>query len=53
MRAQSEFPIVFMSGLGVPLIERKAVADGGIPFLRKPFAEKILISPIKEAVGAN
>jgi FixJ family two-component response regulator len=47
------FPIIFMTGLDDPMIERQAVAAGGIAFLRKPFPEKMLIDAIEKAVGAN
>lgn len=40
-----------MSGLVDPKIEGDAVGAGGIAFLRKPFAEKMLIDAIKKAVG--
>jgi FixJ family two-component response regulator len=48
-----KFQIVFMSGLVDRMIEREAVAVGGIACLRKPVAEKMLIDAIKKAVGAN
>jgi FixJ family two-component response regulator len=46
-----KFPIIFMTGNGDPVIERQAIAAGGIAFLCKPFPATTLIDAIKKAVG--
>jgi FixJ family two-component response regulator len=46
-----KFPIIFMTGGGDAVIERQAVAAGGIAFLRKPFPAMTLIDAIKKAAG--
>jgi len=47
------FPIIFMTGCGDPVVERRAVSAGGVAFLRKPFSARILIDAIEKAAGAN
>jgi FixJ family two-component response regulator len=44
-----KFPIIFMTGCGDALIERQAIAAGGIAFLCKPFTETTLIDAIQKA----
>ena len=46
-----KFPIIFMTGNGDAVIERRAVAAGGTAFLWKPFSAEKLLDAIKKAAG--
>lgn len=46
-----KFAIIFMTGNGDPMIERRAVAAGGSAFLYKPFSAGKLLDAIKKAAG--
>ncbi len=46
-----KFPIIFMTGHYDEIMERKALAAGGIAFLRKPFPATTLIDAIEKAAG--
>ena len=46
-----KFPIIFMTGHSDTVIERQAIAAGGIAFLCKPFPATTLIDAIKKAGG--
>jgi FixJ family two-component response regulator len=43
-------PIIFMTGLDDDSIEREALDEGCVAFLRKPFPQRELIDAIKKAV---
>jgi FixJ family two-component response regulator len=45
------YPIIFMTGLDDEVIQRQALAAGGVAFLRKPFPAKMLFEAIKKAAG--
>jgi FixJ family two-component response regulator len=45
------YPVIFMTGLDDDVVRRQAAAAGGIAFLRKPFAAKLLFDAIEKAVG--
>jgi FixJ family two-component response regulator len=40
-----------MTGLDDEVIQRQALAAGGVAFLRKPFPAKMLFEAIKKAAG--
>jgi FixJ family two-component response regulator len=46
-----KFPIIFMTGNDDAVVERQAMAAGGIAFLRKPFPAKELMDAIKLVFG--
>ncbi|MDE1182142.1 response regulator [Paraburkholderia sp.] len=44
-------PIVFMSAHGDDEVLRRAMLHGAVGFLRKPFAEEVLLDSIELAIG--
>jgi len=49
--AHRSIPIVFMSAHGDDETVRRAMLHGAVGFLRKPFAEEVLLDSIELAIG--
>jgi FixJ family two-component response regulator len=49
-RAQRRFPIIFLTGVGGDTLRRRAMADGAVCVLEKPFDDVELRRAVEEAL---
>lgn len=50
-RAQRRFPIIFLTGVGGDTLRRRAMADGAVCVLEKPFDDVELRHAVEEALS--